>query len=47
MAAGLIDKLCGMDDLYEAVTTHAARKAERKRRDTQIAKLIERLKRGD
>ena len=39
MAAGVIDKLWSMDDLYEAVTTHSARKgrAEADRRTARQA----------
>ncbi len=39
MAAGVIDRLWSMDDLFEAVTSHA----ERKRRDAKIARLIAKL----
>jgi hypothetical protein len=41
MAAGVIDKLWDMNDLYAAVADHA----ERKRREAQIAKRIDRLRR--
>jgi IS1 family transposase len=47
MAAGVIDRLWGMGDLYDAVTMHAAQVASKRRRDAKIAKLIERLQRGD
>jgi hypothetical protein len=41
MAAGVIDRLWDMNDLYDAVMDHA----ERKRKAAQIEKLIERLRR--
>ena len=44
MAAGVIDQLWSMDDLYSAVTKHAATKAFRKKRDARIAKLIDKLR---
>jgi hypothetical protein len=47
MAAGVIDRLWGMGDLYDAVTRHAAEVSAKGRRDAKIAKLIERLQRGD
>jgi hypothetical protein len=43
MAAFVTDRLWSMNDLFDVVTEHA----ERKRRDAQLAKLIERLKRQD
>ena len=33
MAAGVVDRLWGMGDLFDAVMSHGAEKAERKRRD--------------
>ncbi|HEV8066236.1 MAG TPA: hypothetical protein VGP76_00775 [Planctomycetaceae bacterium] len=48
MAAGVIDRLWGMDDLYDAVTEHAAQVAEKAKRDRRIQRLIDRLQRdGD
>jgi IS1 family transposase len=43
MAAGVVSELWDMDKLFDAVTQHA----ERKRRDAQVAKLIDRLNRRD
>jgi hypothetical protein len=47
MAAGIIDKLWSMDDLYEAVTQHAAETAAKARRDRRIQRLIDRLQRDE
>ncbi len=47
MAAGVIDKLWSMDDLYEAVTRHASETAARAKRDRRIQRLIDRLQRGE
>jgi IS1 family transposase len=47
MAAGVIDRLWSMHDLFDAVTRHAAEVSAKAQRDAKIAKLIERLKRGD
>jgi hypothetical protein len=47
MAAGVIDRLWGMHDLFDAVTIHAAEVSAKQRRDAKIAKLIERLQRGE
>src|ERR1700722_12723950 len=44
MAAGIIDQLWSIDDLYSAVTKHAATKVFRKKRDARIAKLIDKLR---
>jgi len=43
MAVGVIGELCNMDELFDAVTHHT----ERKRRDAQLAKLVDRLRRED
>jgi hypothetical protein len=40
MAAGVIDRLWGMGDLFDAVTEHAAQVRAK-------ARLIDRLKRGE
>jgi IS1 family transposase len=47
MAAGVIDRLWGMGDLFDAVNQHVAEKAERKRLDARIARLIKRLQREE
>ncbi len=47
MAAGVIDRLWGMGDLYDAVTRHAAEVTAKLSRDAKIAKLIEKLKRSE
>jgi hypothetical protein len=47
MAAGVIDKLSSMDDLYDAVTRHASETAARAKRDRRIQRLIDRLQRGE
>jgi hypothetical protein len=47
MAAGIIDKLWSMDDLYKTVTTHAAEVAAKAKRDRRIQRLIDRLQRGN
>jgi hypothetical protein len=44
MAAGVIDRLWGMGDLFDAVTRHAAEVSSKARRDAKIAKLIEKLR---
>ena len=47
MAAGVIDQLWDMDDLFSAAEKHGAEKAYRRKRDARIARLIKRLqKRG-
>jgi hypothetical protein len=43
MAAGVIDRLWSMDDLFDAVTGHA----NRKKRDAGLERLIDRLNRRD
>jgi IS1 family transposase len=47
MAAGVIDRLWSMDDLYNAVTRHAADTAAKAKRDRRIQRLIDRLQRGE
>jgi hypothetical protein len=47
MAAGVIDRLWGMGDLYDAVTQHAAQVAAKRKRDRRIQRLIDRLQRGE
>jgi len=44
MAAGVIDRLWSMGELFDAMMNRGAEKAERKRRDKQIARLIAKLK---
>jgi len=44
MAAGVIDRLWGMGDLYNAVTAHAAQVRAKARRDRRIQRLIDRLR---
>ena len=44
MAAGVIDRLWSMGDLFDAVEKHGAEKAERKRKERRIARLIAKLK---
>jgi IS1 family transposase len=44
MAAGVIDRLWGMGDLYDAVTRHAAEVSDKRQRDAKIKKLIEKLR---
>jgi hypothetical protein len=47
MAAGVIDRLWSMDDLYSAVTTHARETAAKATRDRRIQRLIDRLQSGE
>jgi hypothetical protein len=47
MAAGVIDRLWGMGDLYDAVTQHAAQVTAKRKRDRRIQRLIGRLQRGE
>jgi IS1 family transposase len=44
MAAGVIDRLWGMGDLYDAVTEHAAQVVAKRRRDRRIDRLIRKLR---
>jgi N-methylhydantoinase B/oxoprolinase/acetone carboxylase alpha subunit len=43
MAAGVIDRLWSMGDLYDAVTEPAAQVAAKRKRDRRIQRLIDRL----
>ena len=43
MAAGVIDRLWSMGDLYDAVTGHAAQVVAKRRRDARIDRLIRKL----
>jgi hypothetical protein len=47
MAAGVIDRLWGMGDLYDAVTQHAAQVAAKLKRDRRIQRLIDRLRKEE
>jgi IS1 family transposase len=47
MAAGVIDRLWSMDDLYNAVTEHAAKERAKAKRERWIQRLIDRLQRGE
>jgi hypothetical protein len=47
MAAGIVDTLWSMDDLYNAVSTHAREAAAKAKRDRRIQRLIDRLQRGE
>jgi hypothetical protein len=47
MAAGVIDRLWDMNDLYDAVTTHARETAAKAKRDRRIQRLIDRLQRNE
>jgi IS1 family transposase len=47
MAAGIIDTLWSMDDLYNAVTEHARETAAKAKRDRRIQRLIDRLQRNE
>jgi IS1 family transposase len=47
MAAGVIDTLWSMDDLYDSVVKHGKAKTERRRLDIQIKRLIDRLNRPE
>jgi hypothetical protein len=44
MAAGIVDTLWSMGDLFDAVTKHRAEKKERKRREARIDRLIRKLR---
>jgi hypothetical protein len=43
----LIDRLWGMDDLYNAVTEHAAKERAKAKRERWIQRLIDRIERGE
>jgi hypothetical protein len=47
MAAGVIDRLWGMGDLFDAVTDHAAQVKAKARRDARIERLIRKLQAGE
>jgi hypothetical protein len=47
MAAGVIDRLWSMGDLFDAVTEHSAQVKAKAARDRRIQRLIDRLKRGE
>jgi hypothetical protein len=47
MAAGVIDLLWSMDDLYNAVTEHAAKERAKAKRERWIQRLIDRLERAE
>jgi hypothetical protein len=47
MAAGVIDKLWSLDELYDAVTLPAAGAAAKAKRDRRIQRLIDRLQQGE
>jgi IS1 family transposase len=47
MAAGVIDRLWGMGDLFDAVTEHAAEARAKAKRERWIQRLIDRLQQGD
>jgi hypothetical protein len=47
MAASVIDRLWGMDDLYDAVTEHAAADRAKAKREQWIQKLLDRLQQGN
>jgi len=47
MAAGVVDQLWSMGDLYNAVTEHAAKERAKAKRDRWIQRLIDRLQRGE
>jgi hypothetical protein len=43
----LVDRLWSMDDLYNAVTEHAAKERAKVKRERWIQRLIDRLERGE
>jgi len=47
MAAGVIDKLWSLDELYDAVTQPAAEAAAKAKRDRRIQRPIDRLQQGE
>jgi IS1 family transposase len=47
MAAGVIDRLWGMGDLFDAVTAYAAKERAKAKRERWIQRLIDRLERGE
>jgi IS1 family transposase len=46
MAAGVVDRLWGMGDLYDAVTENAAKERAKAKRERWIQRFIDRLERG-
>jgi IS1 family transposase len=46
MAAGVIDSLWSMDDLYNAVTEHGAKERAKAKRERWIQRLIDRMQEG-
>jgi IS1 family transposase len=46
MAAGVIDRLWGMGDLFDAVTQHAAKERAKAKRERWIQRLVDRLQEG-
>jgi hypothetical protein len=47
MAAGVIDRLWGMGDLFDAVTEHAAKERAKAKRERWIQRLIDKLQSGE
>jgi IS1 family transposase/transposase-like protein len=47
MAAGVVDRLWNMDDLFNAVTEHAAKARAKAKREQWIQTLLDRLQRGE
>ncbi len=47
MAAGVVDQLWSMDDLYNAVTEHAAKERAKAKRERWIQRLIDKLQSGE
>ena len=47
MAAGVVDQLWSMDDLYNAVTEYAAKERAKAKREQWIQKLLDRLQQGN
>jgi IS1 family transposase len=47
MAAGVVEQLWGMGDLFDAVTEHAAKERAKAKREQWIQKLLDRLQRGE
>jgi hypothetical protein len=47
MAADVVNRWCGMDDLYNTVTEHAAKKRAKAKRERWVQRLIDRLQRDE
>jgi hypothetical protein len=47
MAAGVVDRLWSIDDLYNAVSEHAAKERAKAKRERWIQRLIDRLQGGE